>query len=555
MIIGLFPFLGMTAEVPVGATIEQIDPGRLPQREAAPPQPLSQQEAVYLPKKEDLPPIPQAEKVKFVLHRLIIEGNTVFTESELRVLYQDKLGKEISLADLLKIPTLITKKYRDAGFVLTHAIIPPQTIDRSGTVRIQMIEGYIHAVHVKGKLTSGNQHLLEQYGERIARVRPTTMATLERYALLANDLPGLKVRFVLVPSVSEPGAADLTVLAREHHFGMEASTDNLATKIYGSEEYTLMGSVHGVTPGGSLSARTVQSYEASRLQFYELAYQQQLNSDGLTWITRGNTAKTDPDLAVVGLEGLDSPGKSTDLSTMLRYPILRSRRQNLFWDLEFEGLNSNTDFISDTLFEDRIRSVRTGVTYDFLDPLQGMNVWYGQFSQGFDALGAEASPPSRPGGELAYSKVKGYLSRSQPLPQHFSWYIATEGQYGFDELLSAEEFGYGGSVFGYAYDPSEITGDRGISGKTELRYTLFPTHIPVQYSQLFIYYDVGEVWNINSGTQPSVESAASAGGGIRAELKKHITLSFLIGKPLTHTVEQEDNKDPRAFFTVSFRDD
>ena len=71
------------------------------------------------------------------------------------------------------------------------------------------------------------------------------------------------------------------------------------------------------------------------------------------------------------------------------------------------------------------------------------------------------------------------------------------GQYAFDPLIEGEQITFGGAQIGRGYDPGAVTGDRGIGGSAELRYS---GHLPeywVQALQPYIFFDAAEVWNMN----------------------------------------------------------
>ena len=96
-----------------------------------------------------------AEKIKFVLKTIEIEGASVFSSDDLKASYADKVGQTISLADVYSIAANITAKYRNEGYILTQIIVPPQTID-GGTVRLQAVEGKLDQIKVDGPGAQGS---------------------------------------------------------------------------------------------------------------------------------------------------------------------------------------------------------------------------------------------------------------------------------------------------------------------------------------------------------------------------------------------------------------
>jgi hemolysin activation/secretion protein len=92
----------------------------------------------------------EAQKIKFKLTKIVLVDNTVFSADDLLPLYKDKLNKTISVAQLQEIVQSITSYYRNNGYILTRAILPPQKVTKAGIVKVQVIEGFIDHVNVVG---------------------------------------------------------------------------------------------------------------------------------------------------------------------------------------------------------------------------------------------------------------------------------------------------------------------------------------------------------------------------------------------------------------------
>lgn len=107
----------------------------------------------------------QAKKIKFKLNGIILEGNHVYSNQQLKMLYQNKLHKEISVAQLFDIVQSITNYYRNNGYILSRAILPPQHV-KNGVVKIRVIEGFIENVNVIGT-PYGAKCLAKAFGQQI----------------------------------------------------------------------------------------------------------------------------------------------------------------------------------------------------------------------------------------------------------------------------------------------------------------------------------------------------------------------------------------------------
>lgn len=214
------------------------DPGRIEQRFEPPKIPKSSDQVVVpIPRDAAMPP-QGAAQVTFVLKRLVVGGATVYGKSDFLPFYANDLGKKISLNRIFEIAKKITAKYRTDGYVLSRAIVPAQRIS-DGIVTIQVIEGYIDEV-----LIEGDRHdlrdLIGTYADKIISSRPLHIDALERYLLLANDLPGIGVRSLLRPSKNTLGAANLVFMVDYKRLNASATIDNRGSDFIGPVEGSAM---------------------------------------------------------------------------------------------------------------------------------------------------------------------------------------------------------------------------------------------------------------------------------------------------------------------------
>ena len=124
-------------------------------------------------------------------------------------------------------------------------------------------------------------------------------------------------------------------------------------------------------------------------------------------------------------------------------------------------------------------------------------------------------------------------------------------QYSPNPLLVPEEIGYGGALFGQAYNPSEIIGDSGLMGSVTLRYDL-PQFVPnLTLLQPFAFYDIGKVWANSTWQQEGYSiSGASAGMGLNFGITKTWQGSLTFAYPLTLTPIEMGYKGWRTFVSV-----
>lgn len=501
-------------------------------------------------------PAPEARQmdpsIRLVLKQIDVKGNTLYSDEEMRALYADKIGKDISLSEVQAIANAITVKYRTDGYVLSQAVLPAQKID-DGRVTIQVVEGFVQNVVVEGE--TAKRKLVEQYANHIRTEGPLNIKTLERYLLLANDLPGVSARAVLRPSTTTTGAADVIVTVEEDKFEGSFSVDNRGTDFLGPVQFTTVltgNNLAGIYDGTTF--RNVLTSDPSELQFYDVRHEEQIGTDGTKFLGIASYSHSEPGST---LDQFDVKGESLAFSLGGSHPFIRSRNENLTVRSNIDYRNTTTDFAGFELSDDKIRALRVGVEYDRADAWNGVNLISFEVGQGLPIFGATDAGinRSRTDGVDDFTKFNIDLSRLHTINDAWSVLASATGQYSLDPLLSAEEFSLGGANFGQAYDPSELTGDHGAAARIELRYGDITSFDYFNSYQLYTYYDIGAVWQKTSAvnTTSNRQSLSDAGVGVRFNITNYVSADTQLAVPLTRDVATNGNDSPNVFFRLTAR--
>ena len=489
-----------------------------------------------------------AQNIRFTPTHLVISGNTQVTTEELQKIAAPLMGHEISLADMYRAAGRMTARYRSAGFILANVIIPAQEI-ADGTVRIQVIEGFISKINFEGAKIRAD--LLNSGRERLLRAKPLRATELERFLLLLNDLPGIVAQGILTPSQTVPGAAELTVKVEQEHVAVTLGANYRGSELQGPGQFQAsltLDSLFGINDSTSL--QYLQAFRAHELRLYALGHTERLTASGLDLTISGSHSQGAPDLR--GAEStFNLENNNTQGSVQLSYPLYRTRFSNLRIRAELTYHDGKTDIIGFPIYHDKISAARFGISGDIVDPWRGVNIADLEFGKGLGIFGAsKLGDPlaSRPGGDPKFSKATLYLARLQSLGSGFSLLLAAEGQWAFTNLLSPEEFAFGGDQFGRAYDPSDLVGDSGAAGKAELRYTKeFNDGLGLTL------YGFGETARISRRLTPQEtgvpahDSATDVGGGLRMTFRSWLTGYVEVAKPTNHVLSATDDKRTRVF--------
>lgn len=492
-----------------------------------------------------------AEDIRFTLGGVQFIDAQSYSDGELSALYQDMVGTEISLADVYALANTLTLKYRDDGYILTRVIIPPQTIE-GGVIQLQAVEGFIDNITVQGEGEGeAALQLIRDYASRIRDDGTLTIETLERNLLLINDLPGVSARSVISPSLTTPGGADLLIIVNREHYEAELGMNNHGSRFLGPFQVYANGvakSLYGWNE--SITAQFVTAPDAgAELTYGSIIYAQPVGKYGTVLSAGFSITDTDPGYT---LDPFGVNGLSRTISLQAKHPIIRSRESNLTARLGFDWRDTTNKNIIEPTRKDYLRVLRAGAQYDFVDRLMGVavNAIDIQISQGIDGLGASDkgdSNMSRPDGDPSFTKAEIQIQRLQRVTSSVNVLLQGRAQLANNALLSSEEFGLGGYSSVRGYEPSEVVGDDGMSGKIELQW-----NTPADGVQAFTFLDSGTVWDKDSTTSANKRnSLTSTGIGFRLDLPYGFDSELVAAQPMNRNIATRDKRDPQFFFSLS----
>jgi len=553
LVVGTVFFSGSIVSA-IAVTPTPADPSRIDERFRPGPAVPEIGEPLALPSAPE-GQTPSADETQiFQVTGVVFEGNNTLQEGQLQAIASDYLNRDITLAGVREMEARVTAAYRDAGFILTRAVVPPQRIG-DGQLRIQIIEGFIENIEIQGDV-GGAMPFLRGHAARIAASRPLTSEVLERELLLASDMPGFSVRSVLTPSPTTPGAADLTLVVERDAFEGYAAVDNFGSRYLGREE--LVGAVYAndlIGTAGRVGFTTVLTPDGDpELAYGALSIQQPLTSSGLSLFTSFSYSETNPGLE---LKALSTEGEATSLRVELSYPIVRSRDLNVIATAGFTGSDIRSEnFAINPTFEDKVRTVSANVFVNALDSWGGFNTGQLTFTQGLTAFGGSRNGDanlSRVNADSDFQRINFEVTRWQPIGADFGLLLGVAGQTSLNEdLLASEEVGFGSTVYGRAFDSSEITGEKGLAGKAELQWFVPYESSAVQAPQLYTFYEAATVEQVTLlPGEDRRQTIESAGIGVRLSVFDQANIDLYVAKPFERDVVAERDRDPRVFFSIS----
>ena len=247
---------------------------------------------------------------------------TAYPQPEIAQLTAGLIGPAMPLPQIDAARQAILQRYRADGYVLTTVSVK---LDANGRLRFVVTEGRIASVKLDGDIGPAGTQVL-RFLNRLTEKQPIDSVTLERYLLLAQDVPGVTLRAVLEPSSDQPGALNLIAQVSRQAVSGLTTIDNRAFNETGPIEML------GVLDFNSFT-RVRREDRAFLLPY--LSQQPELRPGldrGVHRIVRpegriyGGYGSTDP-TGSLGDTGYN--GATTVFGAQLSYPVIRSRQQTL----------------------------------------------------------------------------------------------------------------------------------------------------------------------------------------------------------------------------------
>ncbi len=486
----------------------------------------------------------------------LINGQLAIPAAEIEALVAPLRGRTATLADLLQLGQDIRRAYEDAGFGLVSVRVPPQEITSegadAGVVRLVVTEGTLRQIipqGVGGDTRRQVMRYLTQIQAGADAGEPVNLKRVERFLLLANDLPGVSVRASLKRGVAA-GEVDMVVDIRLDRLTGQLSLQNLASKPLGRWGVLAGVDYNGPVLGGRLDQVSVFAYNTLNLQeqqIVQVGTRKAIGANGTVVGGRVTAAWSEPGSR---LADLDLQSETLQGEVEVSHPIIRSRRTNLRATAGFQSLDQITDGLNNqTLSEDQTRVVYARADAQWRRPLADGRAGL-EVRQGLEILGAtsrEDANKSRLDGNARAFVVRADADVNRPLCREGAWlggycdrvsaHLRVNAQWTDEALLSPEEYAIGNQTIGRGYDPAILTGDKAFAFAAEVRARVF-TQPVLRRVEPFVFYD--NVWVANEDEfSQGARTVDSAGVGLRIALgdRNQAQLNLTYARPMRRPFE------------------
>jgi hemolysin activation/secretion protein len=526
------------------AWAQSINPVTPPPPDQTPPTPLPPvPPSLKLP--PQAPPTPE-ERLNvpgsIIVRRFEFVGNTALKPEELNPAIADFIGKPLTFSQLLQAANQITALYVQKGYVTSGAYIPSQEF-RSGTIRIQIVEGSLEDIKVtvsKGRLRS------DYVRSRVAlgTDKPLNLNRLQSSLQQLQLNPLIERLDAELTAGTRPGVNSLAVnVAGAKTFNAQLNLNNNRNPSIGSFERGITVTEANLTGGGDqLSLSYSNTAGSNRFEgSYTIPVNPRNGTVGVNYRITNNKIVEPP------FKDLDIKVNSREYELTFRQPVIQRATPQVTQELALSVTAARRESDSSILGVDfplfpgadargktRINELR--LTQEWLRrSQQDVLAARSDFNFGMGGTQSNGNEPSSRffvwQGQFLYSRRLGTPTGTPAIGSTFL--LRSNVQLTGDSLLSIKQFSLGGQGTVRGYRQDALLTDNGVSTSAEVRLPIarFPR---VQGTlQLAPFVDVGTGWNSRSAN-PDPKTLIGAGLGLVWQMGDKLTARFDWGIPLVN---------------------
>lgn len=486
--------------------------------------------------------------------RFDFQGNTAFSDVELRKAIKKLTNKKISFGELLQAEEIIKDKYTEGCissinnqektlpcYINSGAFIPAdqEVTPENAVVKIQVVEGGIENIEIEGLSKLKNNYISSRLQRGISRPLERE-SLLEQLQILQLD-PLIKNISAELAAGSRPAKSILEInIIEADSFNIDLFTDNARSPSVGSFRRGIgvyEGNLFGF--GDRLSGEYINTNGSNGV---DLSYSVPINSLNTTVNVRGGVTSTE--VIEEPFDRAEILGDSYNLEFGVRQPVYRtptteiavgfngSRQES---NTEAQGQNIQISDGADANGETRISALRFSQEYTrrtLKDVLAGRS----QFNVGLDILDSSINEDPEPDSRFFAWRGQGQYVRR--LGQDTLIVFRSDLQLASTNLVPLEEFSVGGiqSVRGYRQDA--VLTDNGFFSSAEVRLPIYKASSVDGLLAIVPFLDFGVGWNNDSADNPLDNKLLGLGMGLQWQMGDRLNARLDYGFPL---LEAEDS--------------
>ena len=508
-----------------------------------------QQEVDKLPNKE----------VTFKLNSIKFEGYTAFTEEELMNLICEKIGEQVTVADVIGMANMVTDFYQQRGYISTIAYLPPQKV-QDGNIHIMIMEGKYGDIKITGNKWSKDRYLKNAYltDKYIEEGKLLNVRDIQESLREINATGYMKGQVALTDNEESAEFTNLELnIADRFPIDFDFRWDDMGTTSTGLNRAIFFAGMYNVTGHGDqlYSTTTLAKNSIAQGVFYSVPIAK-------TKEAKLNLGYTYSGSEVGGeLDFLDIESKSHNFFASVSRRLVKTDNYKLYGDIGVDIRNTKTEFglIPELNYKYRSRNIKANLT-NIKDDFYGktfVNLGTGVGIPGMGGtdnfFGASKHDKSVPNNNAV--RVFANAARLLALPLWSTGILQVGGHWAIRALLPSEKMSVGGMTSVRGYEESAFMSDYGMTASAEVRFPvpflrmMLPEklHFVDDSIRLAGFYDLGWYGNVKSGD--GSDMVMSVGGGVILKLTKYLSGNVYIGVPIGN--KPEDASGCRVHFILS----
>ncbi len=533
------------AQVPDNNSIPspQLPPPQDVQPPPTPPLPPPQLPQPLPPPAELLPPsaptptpeepLPSKIPLTITVERFEVVGSTVFSPEELAKATAEFTKRPISLVEVYQARSKITELYIEKGYITSGAYIPPQTI-QSGVIKIQVVEGKLEEIQVTGTRRLNSNYVRSRLA--IATSPPLNRQRLLEALQLLQLNPLIQNLSAELSTGSRLGTSVLQVEIKEAKtFSTQVVFDNGRSPSVGSFRRRLQVSEANLLGLGDGLSVAYTNTDGSNS--FDGSYTFPLNAKNGTLTF--NYGTTSSDVIERPFNILDIQSASSYYELTFRQPVIQTPTQEFALGLTASRRESEASYIE----VDRIPFPSLGADEQGrtkVSALRFFQEWTSRNSREVIALRSQFN--------LGIGAFDATINSDRPDSRFFAWQgqaqwarllapetlllLRLNTQLTSTSLLPLEQFGLGGSENVRGYRQDFLLTDNGTFASAEVQIPIFRLPEIDSTLQVIPFADFGVAWNNSSIGNPSPNTLASVGLGLRWRQGDRFTARLDWGIPL-----------------------
>ena len=412
----------------------------------------------------------QAGDVRVQVTGFHFVGNHKLTTAMLEAIVAQWSGRSLSYGELIQVVEAVEARYKEAGYFLAQAYLPPQKI-HDGVIEIAVTETQLAKTRLEGE-SRVRPEVLYRYLDRIPKGEALLLPVLERQVLLVNELAGNSSSLDLQAG-DVAGTTDVVLVQHtERAIDASVNVNNYGAPSTGQNRLALNLDANSPFGYGERVSANVLGSDSSGLFSYSLRTDVPFGAAG--WRLTANASRSQYSLGG-SFSSLQASGTANSLRLGASYPLVRSRLLSLKLALEADqnqledtyqstgmDLTKQSSGLTATLALDRTdASAGNGSTHAEIS-LRG-----GTMNLGSAAL-AQDAPPTGPGVNGAFSKLNIAAQRTHAISSVLSLQFQLTAQFASGNLDSSEKMSMGGAGIMPGYPSGVVTGDSGMQVRGEI---------------------------------------------------------------------------------------